>query len=256
MSLTAARGPLGADPAGWFSAPLPDGIVFLEPHPRRIQATVGGRTVIDTEHALLVHRVGRPLTYAFPADEVGELASAPEPEAPGFVTVPWGAVDDWFEEGRKLVHYPPNPYHRVDCRPTNRHLRVEVAGTVLVDTRDTLILFETSLVPKLYVDRALVRAELLRRTETTSYCNYKGEATYWSAVVGDTVVEDVAWSYEDPLPESLPIKGFLSFDLTRAEVEAELPAGAERAPVTCDTECGLPTPAPRTTTFEPQEVPR
>ena len=37
------------------------------------------------------------------------------------------------------------------------------------------------------------------------------------------MVEDVAWSYEDPLPESLPIKGCLSFDPERADVTAELP---------------------------------
>ncbi len=223
MSLTAARGPLGADPAGWFSPPLPEGVVFVEPHPRRVRAMVDDRAVIDTERALLVHRVGRPLTYAFPADDVGELPNEPEAEAPGFVVVPWDAVDAWFEEGRRLVHYPPNPYHRVDCRPTERHLRVEVAGAVLVDTSDTIILFETSLDPRLYVDRARVRGDLLRRSDTTSYCNYKGEATYWSAVVGDTVVEDVAWSYEDPLPESLQIQGHLSFDTSRSAVEAELP---------------------------------
>ncbi len=60
--------------------------------------------------------------------------------------------------------------------------------------------------PCLYVDPALVRTDLLRRTDTTSYCNYKGYATYWAAVVGDTVVEDVAWSY--PMPKTMPIKGF------------------------------------------------
>ncbi len=240
MSLTAARGPLGTDPSGWFSPPLPTGAVFVEPHPRRIQAIVDGRPVIDTERALLVHRVGRPLTYAFPADEVGGLASEPEPEAPGYVVVPWDAVDTWVEEGRTLVHYPPNPYHRIDCHPTSRHLRVEVAGTVLVDTTDTIIVFETALAPKLYADRALVRADLLHPSTTATYCNYKGEASYWSATIGDTVVEDVAWSYEDPLPESLPIKGYLSFDLTRAEVVADLPVGSERLPVQCDTECDVP----------------
>ncbi len=40
----------------------------------------------------------------------------------------------WFEEGRQLVHYPPNPYHRVDCRPTSRRLQVSIDGTTLVDT--------------------------------------------------------------------------------------------------------------------------
>ncbi len=68
-----------------------------------------------------------------------------------------------------------------------------------------------------------MRTDLLQRSATSSYCNYKGYATYWSAVIGDTVVEDVAWSYGDPLPETLPIKGFFSFDAGRADVAAELP---------------------------------
>lgn len=223
MTLVAGRGPLSSDPAGWFSPSLPADVTYVEPHPRRVQAFRGEHAVIDTERALLVHRRNRPLSYAFPAEEVRDLPSQPVPEAPGFVHVPWDAVDTWVEEGRTLVHYPPNPYHRIDCRPTARRLRVQVAGTTLVDTDDTLIVFETALEPLLYVDPSRVRTDLLRRTDTSTYCNYKGVATYWSAAIGDTVVDDVAWSYPDPPPESLPIKGFLSFDATRADVLAELP---------------------------------
>ncbi|BCO38257.1 DUF427 domain-containing protein [Mycobacterium heckeshornense] len=224
MSLVAGRGPLSSNPAGWSSPPLPEHVVYVEPHHRRVQGFRGDRIVIDTERAVLVHRRNAPLSYAFPADAVGELPSEPVPEAPGFVHVPWDAVDTWLEEGRKLVHYPPNPYHRVDCRPTRRRLRVDVAGTTLVDTDDTVIVFETALEPRLYVDPALVRTDLLRPTDTSSYCNYKGFATYWAAVIGDTIVQDVAWSYPDPPPESLPIKGYLSFDPARADVAAELPS--------------------------------
>jgi uncharacterized protein (DUF427 family) len=223
MSLVAGRGPLSTDPAGRFSTPVPAGVVYVEPHPRRVQAFVNGRPVIDTEKALMVHRRGRPLSYAFPADEVGDLPTEPEPEAPGFVQVPWDAVDTWLEEGRRLVHYPPNPYHRVDCRPTKRRLRVSVDGTALVDTDDTVILFETALEPRLYVAPAHVRTELLRRSETSSYCNYKGFAAYWSVVFDGRAIGDVAWSYEDPPPESRPIKGFFSFDAARVDVVADLP---------------------------------
>jgi uncharacterized protein (DUF427 family) len=234
MSLVAGRGPLSVDPAGWFSAPVPADVVFVEPHPRRIQAIVAGRTVIDTEHALLVHRRGQALSYAFQADEVTTLAHEPVAEAPGYVHVPWDAADSWFEEGRKLVHYPPNPYHRVDCRPTNRGLRATVAGTVLVDTADTVIVFETSLAPRLYVDPTLVRTDFLRRSDTSSYCNYKGYATYWSVVIDDVVHDDVAWSYEDTPPETLPIRGFLSFDETRVDVIAELPAAVATSDCGCE----------------------
>jgi uncharacterized protein (DUF427 family) len=221
MSLVAGRGPLSADPAGRFSPPVPADAVYIEPHPRRVQAVRDGHWVIDTERALMVHRQGHPLSYVFPAELVGDLPAEPVAVAPGFVWVPWDAVDSWFEEGRKLVHYPPNPYHRIDCRPTKRRLRVSSADTTLVDTDDTVILFETALAPRLYVDPTLVRTDLLRRSETTSYCNYKGIATYWST----DDVDDIAWSYEDTLPESLPIEGFLSFDADRVDVVAELPRG-------------------------------
>jgi uncharacterized protein (DUF427 family) len=219
------RGPLGQDPMGWFTPPVPSGEVFVEPHHRRVQAMVGDTAVIDTERALLVHRPGQTLSFAFPEEIVGELPTEKVPEAPGYVKIPWDAVDAWIEEGRRLVHYPPNPYHRVDCRPTDRGIRAEVGGTVLVDTIDTMILFETSLAPVLYVDKTQLRMDLLEPSASgkQTYCNYKGWATYWSARIGDRLYEDVAWSYEDPLPESLPIKGMISFDLTRTNVIAELP---------------------------------
>jgi uncharacterized protein (DUF427 family) len=162
MSLVAGRGPLSKDPAGWFAPPLPDEVVFIEPHPRRVQAYRASAVVLDTERALMVHRRDHPLSYAFPVDEVGDLPSEPVPEAPGYVRIPWDAADTWLEEGRRLVHYPPNPYHRVDCRPTNRRLRVDVAGTTLVDTADTTLVFETALAPVLYVDPSHLRTELLR----------------------------------------------------------------------------------------------
>ena len=225
--MVTGRGPLSSAPAGWFTPTVPAGTVYVEPHPRRVRAVKDGRAVIDTERALLVHRPDRPLSLAFPADEVGDLPSEPVAEAPGFVHVPWDAVDTWTEEGRTLVHYPPNPYHRVDCRPTKRRLRVDVAGTTLVDTDDTVIVFETALEPRLYVDQSHVRTDILRQTDTSTYCNYKGVATYWAAVIDDPatsrVVDDIAWCYAEPLPESLAIKGFLSFDATRVDVVAELP---------------------------------
>ncbi|UXA19862.1 DUF427 domain-containing protein [Mycobacterium sp. SMC-4] len=223
MSLVVGYGPLSSERAGVLVPPVSGDLVYVEPHPRRIEAFRGEHRVLHTERALLVHRRGDVLRYAFPVDEVGDLPAQPVPEAPGYVTVPWEAADQWREEGRELVHYPPNPYHRVDCRPTSRRLHVTVAGTTLVDTTDTVILFETALLPRLYVARSQVRTDLLAPSSTRSYCNYKGYATYFHAVVGDHVVDDVAWSYEDPLPESQAIASLMSFDETRVALQAELP---------------------------------
>ena len=223
MALTTPRGPLGTDPAGWFSPPIAPDTVFVEPHPRRIEAVKDGRTVIDTERALLVHRPNRFLAYAFLPDEVGDLPTKPEEAAPGYVRVRWDAVDSWFEEGRRVVDHPPNPSHRIACHPTTRRLRVDVAGTTLVDTDDTVILFETTLQHRLYVDPKHVRTDLLEMTDTKTYCAYKGVATYRAAVIGDLVVPDVAFVYDDPFPEAATIKGMLSFDPTRVDFSAELP---------------------------------
>ncbi|MET0390441.1 MAG: DUF427 domain-containing protein [Polyangiales bacterium] len=213
MSLTTGRGPLSQNPAGHFEPPVPANAVYVEPFLRRVRALAGDRTVIDSERVLLVHRAGQPPGYAFPEADVqlSDVAGAAEPAAPGYVQVPWDAVTAWFEEEEQVFGHPRNPYHRVDCVRARRRLRVEVAGSVLVDTTDVIGVYETSRAAQLYVRREAVRMDLLVKSQTVSYCPYKGEASYWSAAVGGTVVPDVAWSYETPLPESAPIAGLLAF---------------------------------------------
>ena len=183
MSLTTGRGPLGTDPAGWFSRTRARP-AWSSSSPTRAasRASSDGRAVIDTERALLVHRAGQTLTFAFPADEVGDL---PSRAGAGGARVRAGALG----RGRCLVRggpqarpLPAEPVPPGRLPADEATSPGEVAGATLVDTDDTLILFETSLPPKLYVAPALVRTDLLRRTETTSYCNYKGVATYWAAV--------------------------------------------------------------------------
>ena len=184
MSLTTGRGPLSANPAGRFSSPVPEGVVYIEPFQRRVRGVRDGDTIIDSEGVLLVHRPGHPPAYAFPASDVHDVTSTPDVDAPGYVAVAWDAVD----------------------------------------TTDTVGVYETSLAPKLYAAPSSVRTELLRRSDTTTYCPYKGTATWWSAVIGDTTVADVAWSYEDPYPECVRIRSLLSFEPQRITLQAELPA--------------------------------
>ncbi len=165
---------------------------------------------------LLVHRSGRPPSYAFPESDVHGLPAQPEPDTPGYVTVAWTAADSWFEEAEEVFGHPRNPYHRIDCLRSERRLVVEAGGEILVDTTETLVVYETSLAPRLYVDPRHVRMDLLERSTTETYCPYKGTATYWSARLGDDVLADVAWSYEDPLPESAPARRALELPRFRA----------------------------------------
>jgi len=226
VSLTTGRGPLSARPAGRFTAPVPAPVTYLEPHRRRVRGIKEGVTVIDSEQVLLVHRPGCPPTYAFPVDDVDGVPAQPEGDAPGHVTVAWDAVDAWFEEDEQVLGHPRNPYHRVDCLRSARRLRVEAAGATLVETTETLAVYETALEPRLYVDPRFVRMNLLRPSSTETYCPYKGTATYWTARIGDVVLEDVAWSYGDPLPESAPLRHFLSFDDSKVIVAHDLPPGS------------------------------
>jgi uncharacterized protein (DUF427 family) len=125
-------------------------------------------------------------------------------EAPGYVTVAWVSVDGWFEEEEEVFGHPRNRYHRIDCLRSLRQLVIEVSGVTLVDTTQTLVVYVSALEPRLYVAPDEARMDLLERSATETYCPYQGTAFYWSARIGDTLIEDVAWSYDDPLPESTP----------------------------------------------------
>jgi len=229
VSLTTGHGPLSPEPAGRFVPDVAPGAVYVEPYLRRIRARIGGRTVIDTERAQLVHRPGLPTSYAFPIDDVPAELADPEPAVADHVAVPWDRVDAWYEEDTHLEYqrYPKNPYHRVDCMPTSRRLVVEAGGLVLVDTSDTLVVFETALAPRLYVAKVDVRMDLLTPSPSTSWCSYKGHASWWTAVVDGVTFADIAWSYEEPLAESVALGGMLSFDERVAGVTAQLPGTAD-----------------------------
>jgi uncharacterized protein (DUF427 family) len=201
---------------------MPRDVSYMEPFRRRVRATKDGRTPIDSERALLLHRPGQPPTLAFPKEDVGGLPTDDTVEVPGFVTVPWDAVDAWYEEDEQMLGHPRNPYHRVDCVRSRRSLRVEAAATVLVDTTETMVVYETALEPRLYVDPRHVHVELTR-SQVHTYCPYKGTATYWNALVGGELLADVAWSYEDALPESVPLQHLVSFDDQRLSVFHDLP---------------------------------
>jgi uncharacterized protein (DUF427 family) len=74
--------------------------------------------------------------------------------------------------------HPRNPYHRVDYLRTSRLLHVEIDRAVIVDTRKTIGVYETALEPRLYVARDEIRGAELIPSRRTTYCPYKGVATY------------------------------------------------------------------------------
>ncbi|MBO3748220.1 DUF427 domain-containing protein [Streptosporangiaceae bacterium NEAU-GS5] len=216
------------------------GRVKVEPTAKRVRAYLDGRAVADSVRALLVWESPHYPTYYFPLEDVesevlkptGETDHSPSrgdaqihtvgsgrkgqalvyedspiEEIRGHVRFAWDAVDAWFEEDEEVFTHARDPYTRVDILPTSRHIRVEIDGETVADSRHGRILFETGLPPRFYLPKTDVRLDLLRHTDTATHCPYKGQAEYWS--VGDH--KDVVWSYPTPLPESERVAGLMAF---------------------------------------------
>ena len=125
----------------------------------------------------------------------------------------------------------PSAY-RIAFEPSPRRVKVVFAGTVVADTRRAVILRETRLPPVYYLPREDVRMDLMTATEYRTHCPFKGNAHYWTLTVGDQSAENAVWSYEHPLPEALPIKGFVAFYRNRMDAWYEEDQEVRIDPVT------------------------
>ena len=221
--------------------------IRMEPAAKRIRVYLGGEVVADTIRPMLVWEVPYYPTYYLPAADVrtellqpdGGVAHSPSRgdgrsftvrvgsrEAPGaalryedspieelrdLIRLEWDAMDAWFEEDEEVFTHPRDPYTRIDILPSSRHLRVEVDGVTIAESASPKLLFETGLPARYYLPKTHVRLDLLTPTDTVTHCPYKGRARYWSVRAGDSVHEDLAWSYPTPLPESQKIAGLIAF---------------------------------------------
>jgi uncharacterized protein (DUF427 family) len=163
--------------------------------------------------------------------QVGERAAwvqqNPPPELValrGYVSFDWDSMEAWYEEDEEIFVHARDPHKRVDVLAGSRHVRVEIAGTTVAETRRPVLLFETGLPTRYYIPQEDVRMDLLEPTSQTTRCPYKGVASYWSAQVGDRVANNVVWSYAAPIPECPKIAGLLCFFNERVElyVDGEL----------------------------------
>jgi uncharacterized protein (DUF427 family) len=132
-------------------------------------------------------------------------------EIKGYVAFYWNKLDSWFEEDDEVFVHPRDPNTRVDVLNSSRHVRVDVEGETIADTRRPRLLFETGLPTRYYIPKDDIRMGLMEPTETKTRCPYKGEASYWSVESGGKVLEDLAWSYPQPIPECPKIENLVSF---------------------------------------------
>lgn len=109
--------------------------------------------------------------------------------------------------------YPRPPV----VEPVAERLRVEFGGETVAQTDRGLRVLETSHPPAYYFPRDDVRMELLEPDVGTTFCEFKGEATYFAIVVGDRVAPMAAWTYESPSPGYEELAGMLSFYASRTD---------------------------------------
>ena len=105
----------------------------------------------------------------------------------------------------------PGPDHPITVTPTSARVIVTVAGKVVADSRQALSLRESTYPPVQYVPIADVDTSLLERTETTTYCPYKGDASYYSIPLGGERSVDAIWTYETPRDAVAAIKDHVAF---------------------------------------------
>jgi uncharacterized protein (DUF427 family) len=219
----------------------------VEPVPRRVRAVLAGQTVFDTTRALYVWEWAHYPAYYIPvADVRGDLLVAEgqtkqsrrgteelhalqaggehRPHAArvlrqssvdglaGTVRFEWDALDAWYEEDEQVFVHPRSPYVRVDALRSTRTVRVSLEGVVLAESSSPVLVFETNLPTRYYLNRTEVDFSCLEHTDTVTACPYKGTTSdYWSVRVGGRTHADLAWSYDFPTRQLLPITGLVAF---------------------------------------------
>jgi uncharacterized protein (DUF427 family) len=108
--------------------------------------------------------------------------------------------------------------HRVDIEPNPHRLRVIHSGITLADTSRGFTLKETGLQDVFYFPREDVNMTRFSRSDTTTHCPYKGDASYFHLRTEDgEVIQNVAWSYESPYEAAAAIKDCLAFFSERVD---------------------------------------
>jgi len=104
--------------------------------------------------------------------------------------------------------YPRPPL----VEPTGRRIRVVLGGEAIVDTRRAHRVLETSHPPVYYVPLEDVAPGALTPTRGgTTFCEWKGVATYYDVSAGGRRVGRGAWTYHDPAPGFEAIRDAVAF---------------------------------------------
>ena len=97
------------------------------------------------------------------------------------------------------------------AEPSTRRIRVVLGGVTVADTTRAIRVLETSHPPVYYIPAADVSREYLRPSRRRTYCEFKGQASYYDLVVGEREVRDAAWYYPDPNERFAALRDHVAF---------------------------------------------
>lgn len=150
---------------------------------------------------------------------LGLLRESPIDGLGGTARFEWDALDAWYEEDEQVFVHPRSPYVRVDALRSTRTVRVERDGTVLAESSSPVMVFETGLPTRYYLNRTDVDFSRLVPSDTVTACPYKGTTSgYWSARVGERLHPDLAWCYDFPSYPLTPVAGLIAFYNERVDL--------------------------------------
>ncbi|HTU31486.1 MAG TPA: DUF427 domain-containing protein [Solirubrobacteraceae bacterium] len=114
----------------------------------------------------------------------------------------------------------PGPDHPITIEPREGRVVIRAGERVVANTEAALELAEASYPVVLYVPFDDVDGHVLQRSDSTSYCPYKGNASYFTVRTDDDLLEDVAWCYEKPYDAVAEIRGHVAFYADRVMIES------------------------------------
>ncbi len=115
----------------------------------------------------------------------------------------------------------PGPDHPISVEHNPKRIVVTLDGKVIADTTAALTLREATYPAVHYIPRADVAMDALARSDTQSYCPYKGDASYFSIPSGGERAIDAIWTYEAPYEAVAAIKDHLAFYPSRVDAIEE-----------------------------------
>ena len=114
----------------------------------------------------------------------------------------------------------PGPDHPITIAPTAQRLRVKIHDHVIADSVDVLMLKEADYPEVAYFPRSDVEMGFLGKTDKSTHCPYKGDASYFTLHIDGDIRENAVWSYETPYPAMEEIKDRVAFYPNQVEIYA------------------------------------